>query len=268
MIRVQSNHEQIAAYHRLLTSEWNGHLTDEVLQLLWAAISERHASGDIGLFAVLDPESDGPMLGAGPVAMLPRIGDAARLLLSRVGLPALPLKYEPIKRLPKLARQSIQLSTYLTLQMHATVSGDAGFLMDLQSLAFQAAMHFVLPNLRDRHPAEHSILLHAAALFPYEYLAFDQSHFCYLISMVYDYLGDFDQRLKFLHDSFRLTPRDDHSYLTKAQEYWSELLDHGRGAEAEEFLFALHWRSPPSQRNEIRQMIAAAFEHGMAAKNN
>lgn len=268
MIRVRSNHEQIATYHRLLMAEWNSHLTDEVLQLLWSLMGGRQTTHDTSLFASLDPESNGALSASEFEAILLRIGEAAKFLLSRLDLPALPSNYAPAKRLSKLARQSIQLSTYLTLQAHASVSGDTDFFVDVQSLAFQAATHFALPNLRDRHPAEHSILLHAAALFPYEYLSFDQSHFCYMMSMIHGYLGNTDKRLQFLHDAFRLTPREDHSYLTKAQEYWSELLDHDRGAEAEDFLFSLHWRSPPLQRDEVREMIAAAFKHGMAGKEN
>jgi hypothetical protein len=267
MIRVRSNPEQVATYRRLLTSDWKSQLTEEVLQLLWSMIGGRPASDDVELLPLLDPQSNGAFSTAEFAVVLPRIAEATKLLLSRVDLPELPAEYSLTKRPSKLVRQSIHLSTYLTLQAHATVSGDANFFMDVQSLAFQAAIHFALPGLRDRHPVEHSILLHAAALFPYEYLAFDQSHFCYMISMVYDYLGNFDRRLKFLHDSFRLTPRDDHSYLTKAQEYWSELLDHGRRPEAEEFLFSLHWRSPESQHDEVRQMITAAFEYGMAGND-
>ena len=267
MIRVRSTPEQVATYRRLLTSDWKSQFADEVLQLLWSLIGGRPASDDVELLPLLDPQSNGAFSTAGFAVVLPRIAEATKFLLSRVDLPELPLEYSLAKRPSKLVRQAIHLSTYLTLQAHATVSGDANFFMDVQSLAFQAAIHFALPSLRDRHPVEHSILLHAAALFPYEYLAFDQSHFCYMTSMVHDYLGNSDERLRLLHDSFRLTPRDDHSFLTKAQEYWTELLDHDRDAEAEDFLFALHWRSLPSQRDEIRQMITAAFKHGLAGKN-
>lgn len=267
MIRVRSNHEQIATYQRLLTSDWNAHLTDEVLQILWSTMNGRQSPEHGELIHLLNPEANGAFTTAGFEKILPRIDEATRFLLSRVELPQLPREVGPAKRPSKLVRQSLQLTAYLTLQAQAKVLGDVGFFMDVQSLAFQAAIHFALPGLRDRQPAEHSILLHATALFPYEYLAHDQSHFCYMISMVHDYLGNTEERLRLLHDAFRLTPRDDHSFLTKAQEYWSELLDHGRDAEAEDFLFALHWRSLPSQRDEIRQMIAAAFKHGMAAKD-
>ena len=52
---------------------------------------------------------------------------------------------------------------------------------------------------------------------------------------------------------------DDHSFLTKAQEYWMELIDLKRYSEAEEFLFSLRW-SLPNQQDEIREMVHDAYQ--------
>ena len=133
------------------------------------------------------------------------------------------------------------------------------FLTDVQALAFQAAIHYVLPQLEPKHPDEHAILLNAAALFSLEFASCDPAHYAYMTSMIYGYLGDDELRLRTLQASFRFTPPDDHSFLTKAQEYWMELIDLKRYSEAEEFLFSLRWLCP-NQQDEIREMVHDAYQ--------
>jgi hypothetical protein len=152
-------------------------------------------------------------------------------------------------------------STYLTLQALTTVAGDIGFLADVQALAFQAAIHVLLPGFRDKLPGEHSILLHAVTLYSAGYRAHDPAHYAYMMSQIYDYLNDQERRLELLLASFQCTSRDDHSYLTKAQEYSSELLGRKRFEEAEQFLFSVHWRALPKQEGEVRQMIVKAIRY-------
>lgn len=132
---------------------------------------------------------------------------------------------------------------------------------DVQALGFQAALHYLLPELRDKHAGEHALLLRALVLFAAACETADPAHAAYLRSQIQGYLGRIEERLETLLASVRLTPPEDHSYLTKAQEYWSELLDLNRYSEAEEFLFTLHWRSLPQQRDEIRAMIVAAIRY-------
>jgi hypothetical protein len=176
-------------------------------------------------------------------------------------LPELPTDYVPPTRPSSLARQANKLAVYLTLQAHTAVAGKTEFLADVQALAFQAAIHFVLPEVRRKHPLEHSLLLHSAVLFAISYSAYEPAHYAYMMSMIHDYLGDQEQRLRSLYASFRFTPPQDHSYRTKAQEFWSELLDQNRSEEAERFLLSLHWWSLPSQGDEIREMIVDAFKY-------
>ena len=68
--------------------------------------------------------------------------------------------------------------------------------------------------------------------------------------------------------AFRFTSPEDHSYLTKAQEYWSELLDQAKFKEAEDFLFSLHWWSLPTQQDEVRDMVVDAVKFMLLAKRN
>jgi hypothetical protein len=268
MITVRANSRLILDYKRLLVSEWTRTFPQQVLELLWDAIGARQSSNENGrLRPLLDPANVASFPTEYFRSIVDRIANGTKFV--RVAeLPELPAEYQPPKRPPAAVWQSVRLVTYLTLQAHATVDGDTSFFADAQALAFQAATHVLLPTLREKHTAEHALLLHAATLFALGYAAVDPAHYAYMMSMIFDYLGDEEQHLRSLYASFRFTSPQDHSYLTKAQEYWSDLLDVHRYQEAQEFLFSLHWWSLPTQHEEVREMITEAFRHMPAAKAN
>src|SRR5207247_5787303 len=97
-------------------------------------------------------------------SIVTRIADGTRFV-RLTDLPELPTNSAHPKRPSPLIIQANKLATYLTLPAHATVLGNTEFLVDVQALAFQAAIHFVLPELQKRHETEHSLLLHSAVLF-------------------------------------------------------------------------------------------------------
>jgi hypothetical protein len=263
MISVRSGSNLDTTYRRLLTSEWKRTFPEEVVELLWAAVSPGQDDGDADLCVLLNPKCAAPLPAAFVNTLAWRLREAGKFV-AFPEIPPPPGHFEIAQRPAKAVLQALRLATYLTLQAHAELSRPSPFFRDLQALAFQAALHFVLPDIRTKHTTEHSLLLNAAALFAVEYAAVDLAHFAYLLAQLHGYLGNNDQRLQCLHAAFRFTAPEDHSYLTKAQEYWSELLDQRRFAEAQEFLFGLHWRALPSQREEIRQMIVAALQHSNA----
>lgn len=258
MITVQAGPSQIAEYQRLLVSEWKKSFPDEVLALLWSSVAPA-ASAEDSLRRLLDPATNGVFPVEYVMGLAQRIGDASRFAALQAELPPLPKDFEA-KRFSRPAWQAHRLAVYLTLPAHVSLSGDVAFFRDVQSLAFQAALHFVLPALASKHPSEHALLLHTCALFPLEYHAIDPGHFYYLTSMVHGYLGHSEERLRFLYASFRVTRPEEHSFLTKAEELWAELLDLGRYEEAEKFLFSLHWWCLPSQQDEVRLMIVDALK--------
>jgi hypothetical protein len=265
MLNVVAGEANASAYQRLLLSDWKRDFPDEVLALLSSTLGAGHGQEGDPLWKLLTPGSNGVF----PVdffrSLLHRIDDATRFVLL-ADLPPLPQDYDPPRRLSKSAWQAVRLTTYLTLQANAELSGDVAFFQDVQALAFQAAIHYVLPPLQERHAPEYTILLHALVLFPLEYYAADPGYFSYLLSMIHDYLGNVDQRLRFLQAAVRFTPPEDHAFLTRAQEFWSELLDHKRYEEAERFLVALPAWSLPSQQDEVRAMVIDAFKFILADK--
>ncbi len=236
MITIRATAQNIAQYQRLLASEWGKKFPEEVLTLLWALVSGARLRRE-SMVGLLDPRT-APFDLEAFQRVVDRISQAAAFI-PIAGLGVRPSRYSPPRRLSNAVRVANRLSCYLTLSAHCSLAGDREFLADIQALAFQAAVHFVLPEIRIKHPAEHAILLHAGALFAVGYAARDQAHFAYMLSAIHGYLGHDEQRLRALLASFRFTSPRDHSYLTKAQEYWSEYLD----ASSSELMVCTSW--PP-----------------------
>ena len=260
MVTVQSTPGLIARYRELLVSDWNKSLPRDVLSLLWAIVGQEATGKAEPLLQFLNPNDTA----AFPLdifrSIVARIADGTRFV-RLAELPPLRPDYLPPKKPSSIARQACLLTTYLTLSAHTTVTGNTDFLADVQALAFQASLHFVLPELQKKHEVEHALLLHSALLFSVGYSAYEPAHYAYMTSMIHGYLGDEEQRLRSLFASFRFTPPEDHSYLTKAQEFWTELLDQNKTEEAERFLLSLHWWSLPAQQDEVREMVVDAFKY-------
>jgi hypothetical protein len=261
MVFIVAKSTSVGGYRDLLVSAWERGFPDEVLALLGEIALNRDAEGeDDSVDRLLGADESRPF----PSEYFRKIVDAiseGSKFVRLANLPRLPADYHAPRKMTKVVRRACRLASYLVLSAHADVAGDVGFLADVQSLAFQAAMHFVLPEIRKKHPDEHSILLHSATLYAVGYSSHDPAHYAYMISEIYGYLGDKERRLASLYDSFRLTPPEDHSYLTKAQGLWSELLDRGEFVEAERFLFSLHRSSLPDQQEEVREMLVDAIRY-------
>lgn len=258
MTIIRPSKRQILEYQRLLKSEWGDGFAADVIGLIKSLLHEPQSEGKLPISSILNGEFNQATTG--------RIIDAVLQRLIAFGeygnlheLPALPKAYSLPKRSARHAREAVQLTVGLCLRLLAPLEGDTALLRDVQSLVFHAALHETLPALNERQSAERSILLHAMSLFAHDYFFIDPAHYCHLLSSIFGHLGRSDERLKYLSFSLGLTRVDDHSYLTKAQEYWSELVDNERLDEAETFLLSLYRSSNAEQQSEVREMIDAAF---------
>lgn len=128
--------------------------------------------------------------------------------------------------------------------------------MDTQSLLFLCCIHYLLPQLQQHHlKPEHDCLLNAMYVHTLLVWRTQPAHLFYLQGLVMDYLGERVKKLDLLEHSLRLTPLDDHSYLTKATAYWADLMDLGKQKEALDFLLSLNRYSPEAYQSEIGEMI-------------
>jgi hypothetical protein len=146
--------------------------------------------------------------------------------------------------------------TYLVLQSLAKIEGETGFFRDIQSILFLCAFHYLLPQLStEGWHSERECLLNAMFMHTILVWRDDPAHQCFLQSLLADYLGQGDVRRDLLHRSFLLTPPTDNSYLTKAQEYWCDLVDAGQREQAMSFLLDLTRTARPDDVPEIKEMI-------------
>ncbi len=254
MPKLNATSDTVKDYQRLLLADWDRTFPEQVVGLLWDTLGKKSVVDD-PFAGMLDPRSF--QLAEETLAgILQRMTDAGRFV-AQFELPDLPKTYH-LKRPSKAKQQALQLSLYLTLTAHCALDGAVDYFHDVQSLAFQAAAHFVLPELSGSATEEYAILLHAMVLFSLTSVK-EPAQFYHLVSILEGILGNPDRRLQYLLASFRSTPPEDHSYLTKAQEYWMELLDAGHFIEAENFLVDLHYWCLPEQREEVREMTVEAF---------
>jgi len=259
MVTVHAKADSIAAYQALLTSDWTKSLTQKVLALLWKILSTDASAETSLIWQLLNPSNAKGFSAEQFRAISSRIQDGTRFI-RLANVPPVDIGRLGEKRNSLLLIQARQLAAYLTLQAHTQVLDRADFLLDVQALGFQAAIHFVLPELRERNEPEYSLLLNAAILFAVGNSANDFAHSSYMLAMIHGHLGDQEQRLRSLLASFRCTSPEDHSYLTKAQEVWTELLEQDKRAEAEDFLLDLNRSSLPSHQEEVREMVVDAFK--------
>ena len=178
------------------------------------------------------------------------------LVFTEPALPVMPAAF-PTNRPNRLTALAEQAWTFLTLQALVNLEGETGLFADARSLLFLCSAHFLLPQLQQRGlTAEHDCLV--CAMYVHTLLVWrtQPAHYLYLQSVLMDQLGEQERRLELLDQSFHMTPPDDHSYLTKATAYWSELMDLRRYEKASNFLFFLTKHGPDYCQEEIKEMLS------------
>ncbi len=192
-------------------------------------------------------------------------------LLGGRRLPDVPDKI-PKRRSPskiEYSRQTLEVIYDLSFPVFAAdknrqdfvLEGDIGFLRDLQSLIFILTADFILPLLREhRLKAEFDYL--SLIMFTHSLIAWhdNPAHQNQLFSILFDRIGFKEAAVECLYVAFRLTAPEDHDYMTKAQAYWSALIEAERFDNAREFALKLLRNSPEKYLDEIKEIIELSFE--------
>ena len=79
-------------------------------------------------------------------------------------------------------------------------------------------------------------------------------------SEVFDNMGFHEAVVECLYIAFRLTAPEEHDYLTKAQAYWTALIDAELFDKAKEFAMRLLRNSPEKHFDEIKEIIELSFK--------
>lgn len=158
-----------------------------------------------------------------------------------------------------LERLAYQAAVFATFQSRVGVRGDVAFLRDLQSLLLLISVHVLLPKLAKNVRHAHDLLWNAFAAHVHLWVDVP-AHLHYLWGVLLDAVGQRararDMLLASCHDT---NPRD-HDYLTKAQAYWSALIEEGRLPEAKGFVLDLYRRAPEADLAEIEQLVNLTFK--------
>ncbi len=143
------------------------------------------------------------------------------------------------------------------------IIGDLGFLKDVQSLTFIMTTEYLVPQLsKNKMNEERNFVLFV--LFVHALLIWhdNPSHQNYLLSILFDELGNKELHRIYLYNAFKLTSPDEHDYLTKAQTYWSALIDEGLYEEAKRFVTILTRMANREHLEEIEEIAEITFQLG------
>jgi len=144
---------------------------------------------------------------------------------------------------------------------HLILEGDIGFFRDIQSLIFILTSDYVLPFLRKNRLREEFDYLNLI-MFTYSLYAWhdNPAHQNQLFSIVFNNMGLHEAVIECLYTAFRLTAPEDHDYLTKAQTYWTALIDAKMFDDAKKFTLRLLQNSLKEHFEEIKEIIELSFE--------
>jgi hypothetical protein len=253
--------EDVERYQELLDSDWSKDTLDDVLSLLWKLIAASANAATFPWQRVLAFHTTRVASKHFDKQVLDRIRELVDVF-TEPGLPPMPRDWSQSRAARSLAQVEMSWA-YLVLQALAGLTGDTGIFRDTQSLLFLHGIHYLLPHLKQQGLlAEHDCLVNA--MYVHTLLAWREQpeHLFYLQSLLMEHLGHLERRAELLETSFRLTPPEDHSYLTKASAYWADLLDLGQRKRALSFLLSLNKVAPPSCAEEIEEMLAETVAEG------
>jgi hypothetical protein len=252
-IEVQASDREFALYKTLVDSDWNKRSQEGVLGVLWAVIAKSAASSKWEWSSVFRFPAEKDTVNALNQEIIEKIRSLSEML-TEASIPTISSVFSSKKT--KAITLAEKTWAYLMLPSLVQLKGEAGFFLDLQSLLYLSTVHYLLPLLDKQDTrAEHDCLLNA--MYVHTILAWrgQPSHMFYLQSALMGRLGQDRRRLELLDLSLGLTPISDHSYLTKANAYWIELLELGDREAAMKFLLNLNRIAPISYQDEIREMI-------------
>ncbi len=254
-IEIRALADKFARYKKLVDSDWNKRTFQGVVELFDDVVrgAESRIADNLDLADLLVHAAER----RGPIELPQETVKHLRYLSFLFHEPHVPEMPEGLTAGKSKTREQTDSATvYLLLQAMIRVTGEDGFFRDLQSLLYLNAVHYLLPLLEKSGPAnEHAWLANVLHIHPFIVWRDEPAHMFYLLAALMGQLGQSEARLQYLFSSLAATPIDDHSYLTKASAYWSELIELGQQDNAMDFLLKLTRNAPEPFLDEIREMI-------------
>jgi hypothetical protein len=148
---------------------------------------------------------------------------------------------------------------FLLFQFAHTIEKESALFVDSQSLLFLCAIHALLPALSQKKMAGQRRSLLMALWFHCSIWESDIPHLLYLRANLFHYLGLLENETSDLAQSFKLTPPDEHDYLTKAQAVWTSMLERNELSAAKEFMLEVYRNCPQTARGEVREILDETY---------
>lgn len=167
----------------------------------------------------------------------------------------------PPPRPSHLSRMAEETEVFLVAQSHFPLGGETGVLRDVQSLLLLQSAHVLVPTLREAGLwSDANYVLRAMFAHVSQAWLDDMAHQRYLLHVFYDLIGQRPMAERFLRESVETTPAEAHDYLTKAQAYWSMLVEDGRLPEARTFALHTYRRGLDRDLEEIGSLVDASYD--------
>ncbi len=145
-------------------------------------------------------------------------------------------------------------------EWHFHPKGDTHVLRDLQSLLFLECARVLVPRLgKAGLTDEVNHVLHALRAHATLFWTDDPAHQQYLLHVFFDLVGDKQSAKRLLWASLQATDVEAHEYLSKAQSFWSLLMEEGDYEEAQRFVLGLYRRGREEDLAEIREWVDMTY---------
>jgi hypothetical protein len=254
---VKSTPELVESYRQLLGDDWSIDTVQRILELLWAEVGSQE-NNIPAWWGVLDPHRQSDNIPNNFI--LERVRYLAKVLTD----PVIPVIPTVVIGGGEWACRAETAWGYLILQSLTHLAGDVGLLADTQSALFITCADYLLPRLKsDGLTMYHDTLINA--LHSYTFLVWRNkpNHMYHLQAVLMGYIGDTGERLRLLRQSLHLTSQHDHSYITKVQSYWSELVDLGQYKLASDLILDVYRGASRDDVPELSEMLYLT-QRGMA----
>jgi hypothetical protein len=159
-----------------------------------------------------------------------------------------------------LERVTQEVAVFLTFQSRVDVEGEKGFLRDVQSLLFVNCIHVLSPRLIARNLVDADGYL-MNALYTHAKIVWTDNpeHENYLLGLLFEHVGMMGDAMELLRASLNNSSVSQHDFITKAQTYWSMLVEGNRLDEATDFVLDLYRRALPRDLPEIKVMLDETY---------
>jgi tetratricopeptide (TPR) repeat protein len=261
----------IKQYKKLLTSDWSVKTLPDILSLA----DKFFINCDLppGFTPSIEAKSQLSNLNVAStvISLPPHLINYLQAFTAQInGIPSIS-KHMPKRHSPSQiehARLTLEISYNFTFPIFVEnrgdiilLSGEIGFLRDIQSLLFLLTSEYVLPDLQQEQMTEElnflTLILLSHCLIAWHENPAHQNHLLYVL---FENLGFYEMARERLYTAFKLTSPFEHEYMTKVQAYWTALIDAKRFDEAEEFLFRVLRHSPEEHFEELKEIIQLNFE--------